>query len=173
MPNRMEGRDRDSQRSKVYASERAAFKRQILDFEEIEAMLGLILGSSYFRRNFGTMKVTLQRGRNAGWANPWTRTISLGVYGRQRWLLLHELAHIIVNTSPTAAWHGWEFCEVYLNLIHRFLGKEAHDSLRAEFKARKVKFNKPRAKRQLTEEQRAELRERLARARARARRTAA
>ena len=76
----------------------------------------------------------------------------------------HELSHLLQPSGSAA--HGWQFCSIELRLVRHFLGKEAYDKLKAEFKAGRVRFTKPRAKRELTPEQRAVLGERMAVARA-------
>lgn len=166
-------RPRDSQRSKVYAAERDAFPRseigpQWKTLGEVEAWIEKkVLTSAYVRKNYAIGYVGLRPGkgcRNA-FANPDTYEITLPLWARKEWVVLHEISHLIVS-SRKHAFHGWKFCEVYLDLVRHCMGKEVHDRLKAEFKARNVKFTAPRAKRQLTEEQKAVLRERMAKARA-------
>jgi putative metallohydrolase (TIGR04338 family) len=78
-------------------------------------------------------------------------------------VLHHELAHAIVARQCVplqgkVAPHGWQWAQVYLALVGRFMGAEARGILRAEFKAAGVRYNPPR---KLSPEQRAALAERL------------
>ena len=110
--------------------------------------------------------VTLNRGRGGAWAS--TFQITLGVKARRKWIVLHELSHVIVlRTQPhaEAAWHGWQFAKIYLELVNHVLGKDAHDRLRESFRSRRVRYKQPWT-RSLTPEQRAAAGARLAAARA-------
>jgi hypothetical protein len=55
---------------------------------------------------------------------------------------------------------------VYLKLVKNVLGPEAHDRLKGCFKEFRVKYTKPRAKRQYTDEEREAMRVRMAAMRA-------
>lgn len=173
---------RDSQRSKVYAAERATFHDYSQPWQQAEyptlaeatALVRRVERSASWAKlcDRGGMArtwrpVTVEAGRNGGHA--WgTHTISLGRYGRQDWVVLHELAHIATTRrygDLAAAAHGWQFCDTYLRLVRTWLGKPQRDALRAAFRAHGVRYTAPRAKRQLTPEQKAELTARLARAR--------
>lgn len=168
---------RDSQRSKVYIAERAAglqlpssTKRDwAMSIEECQQYVNKMLNSAYFKRKYwkhSTLEIRVLEGRNGGRA---TRqgfgqsVIFLGVWARQEFVIIHEVAHHVAGLSHG---HDWRFCEVELDLVRHFMGKEAHDKLKASFKEHKVKFRQPRPKRQLTPEQKAVLVERAAKARA-------
>ncbi len=87
-------------------------------------------------------------------------------WARKDHLLLHELAHCVTLAMRTEiASHGREFVRVYLRLVRRFVGEDAHTALRDEFRKRGVRWYPRREKRALTEEQRGVLRDRLALAR--------
>jgi uncharacterized membrane protein len=64
-----------------------------------------------------------------------------------------------------AAGHGWQFAETYLLLVRHVMGVDAHDRLKAQFKEHRVRFREPKKRRELSEEQRQALRERLYEAR--------
>jgi len=51
------------------------------------------------------------------------------------------------------AWHGWQFCDIYLRLVLYVMGREAHDALKASFKVARIKYRQPRT-REWTPEQR-------------------
>jgi hypothetical protein len=38
------------------------------------------------------------------------------------------------------AWHGWQFCAIYLDVVRAMMGKKAHDVLKASFRANRVRF---------------------------------
>ena len=188
------GRDRDTQRSRVYAAERSAWRwldtpsSELLTIEQCQALVDKVLASKWLAsqddmkmqvslvRRLGGVVVFAGTGNNATVEDRWgtsygwyhrkmdTPSISLNRQGRQKSIVLHELAHILQPSG--SAGHGWQFCSIYLRLVRHFIGNEAHDRLKAEFKACKVRSTKPRAKRTLTPEQREAATARLAAARA-------
>jgi len=179
---------RDSQRSKVYKAERNAGIQQSvyrktaygsvgnreiqpMTIEECQKMVDKILTSKYVQRKYDSSgiirwgkSIRVVAGKSGGMArDEWgVKTISLGIWGRQEFVVIHEVAHHLAGLHNK---HNWRFCQVELDLVRHFMGKEAHDSLKAEFKKLKVKFTAPRKKRELTPEQRAILVERMAKAR--------
>jgi putative metallohydrolase (TIGR04338 family) len=177
--------ERDSQRSKVYAAETEVYDwhpdqnrpepffsihgQKPWTIEECQQWVNHITSSKWWQEKYGRgWHITVKRGRGGGWSyGGRLGHITLGVRCRRKWIILHELAHNI--THDTCGWwtaaHGWQFCYHYLELVSHYIGRAEHDALKAAFKARRVKFRAPR-KRNLTDEQRAELRDRLARARA-------
>jgi len=108
-------------------------------------------------------------------------SIALGKHaGFTDHILLHELAHTIharitamvkrqlrfgknlygtrtIELAGGAA-HGWQFCQVYLDLVWFGMGRDAYEALKASFKRDKVKWHKPK---ELTPEQRQQLAARL------------
>ena len=87
---------------------------------------------------------------------------------RKDWIILHELSHAICQRQfgMDAEAHGWQFCSIYLNLVKWMLGAEVAAKLKAAFRAKRVRFVKPRPKRALTPEQSQALRDRMAAMRA-------
>tara|TARA_R110002020_G_scaffold128694_3_gene288400 strand:- start:5228 stop:5893 length:666 start_codon:yes stop_codon:yes gene_type:complete len=89
-----------------------------------------------------------------GFASHNGKTIGLATWGRQSYVVIHELAHIIdmnENGRANLVWHqphGWQFCRIMLRLIHTYYGREAHDDLRQAFKDHIVRYKSP-TKRQL------------------------
>ncbi len=176
---------RDSQRKRVYTAESAAFPNNPKTGEptlpavsDVDLYVKKVWHSKRVqaafpratRTYYGAPTVLDGRGCRKASAIS-THTIKMPRWSRREWVVLHELAHIIVereywaqrNEIPA---HGWLFCETYLKLVLYMLGREAHDALKASFKAHKVKFTKPRERKPITDEQRAILVERLAAARA-------
>lgn len=171
--------ERDSQRSRVYAAENEAW-REVCDTlhekfprrvrtisecqQEVRALAGRKRIVTKYPRAQWLRSAVVKTGRSGGVAYSFTNTISLGVWGRtHHYVLLHEAAHLI---APHAVKHGWEFCAINLWLWRQVRGVEAAKTLEASFKLHRVKYRKPRPKRELTPEQRAVLVERLAAARA-------
>lgn len=187
-------RERDSQRKKVYIAEDAAMRwtstprSELMTIKECQAFIDKVMSSKWLRSQpdlagriaaidkRGGVVVIAGRGRanatfdvrySQSWGEVYRETrpsISAGTRTRQPYILLHELAHILDSSS--GAWHGWQFCDILLRLVKHFMGAEAHARLKASFKEHKVRFTAPRAKRELTPEQRALLTQRLAAARA-------
>lgn len=179
-------RPRDSQRQRVYDSETAAglygpsIKFKTLD--EIETYLDKVTGSAWFRRrwvNVGRSPMfgfalfeqktwTLGDGRGRRRASGGMYDMKFPVSSRYQHIVLHELAHHIVERTygpRVHPWHGWQFCAVLLELVTHEMGADAGKRLDAEFKAHKVRF-RARRKRVMTDEQRQAAGERLAAARA-------
>ena len=98
---------------------------------------------------------------------PGDKRIQMSDYHANEMICLHELAHAVCHFEfGTGVKHHWQFCMVYLKLVGNVMGVEARNILRQSFKDHKVKYTKPRAKRELSEEQKEILRARIAVARA-------
>lgn len=164
---------RDSQRARVYASERGAFIHTgAIPAEEIKALVEEVMACKVTQRRWGltrTWPIEVKFG-GSRWARAGFNTIRFP-FGTMRRLVLHEVAHCINSQSaecakePKPEPHGWRFCAIYIDLVHRFMSPLDADALRAHFKFNRVKFTAPRTKREPTEAQRAALakgRERLA-----------
>lgn len=79
--------------------------------------------------------------------------------------LCRQLAYIIHarrDRLGKLAWHGREFCAIYLDVVRALMGVAAHDLLRARFRYTGVRFT-PKRTRTLTPEQREAARSRMAR----------
>ena len=79
--------------------------------------------------------------------------MDLSRWARQKWIVIHELAHVVdhnENGLPRHIWHqghGWQFCRIYLTLVNLAFGYEAEKALRASFKAHGVKYMQPKTER--------------------------
>jgi hypothetical protein len=67
---------------------------------------------------------------------------------RNHWnehICIHELCHAIIHYEfrSRTAWHGREFCNTYLWVVRKVMGKEAHDALKASFQKHGVIFALP------------------------------
>jgi hypothetical protein len=157
---------RDSQRSKVYASDHSldAYGR-LETVTAIEYEIGRLWKSKRFQAEFydawrwGPPKVGDGRCRRR--ANGSFHQIKMPKWSRTRGMVAHELAHTVHlrmghGRKPQEwQWHGWEFCSIYLRLVHYMMGTEAHDALKAALKQNRVKYRKPIKRRPLSPEQRA------------------
>lgn len=164
---------RDVQRSRVYASERGAWQRTTpLTPADSEALVREVMECKVTRRKWELDKVFPIKVEFGGtrWARAGFASIRLPANTVTR-LVLHEVAHCINRQRavclglPDPEPHGWLWCSIYLDLVHRFMSRLDADALRAHFKFNRVKYTAPRAKRELTEAQRAALargRQRLA-----------
>jgi putative metallohydrolase (TIGR04338 family) len=161
------GRKRDSQRQKVYDAEDAVWpKRETMSLGECKALVRRVWASQRARESWPkawVMERPQAKPKHHGRATGGLFYIHLPRWAQTPHVVLHELAHTISRRQfgfePPA--HGWEFCSVYLRLVLLFMGREAHDKLKASFKAKRVKFTAPRKVRQLSPEDKAALVARL------------
>lgn len=58
--------------------------------------------------------------------------------GRSIQILLHEMSHLL-QTRTKSEFHGSEFVATYLALVHKYVGKRAHDRLKTAFQEHGVK----------------------------------
>jgi putative metallohydrolase (TIGR04338 family) len=165
---------RDSQKSRVYAAERAAFpdyfnRRSAMagfhSVTECEIWVNRQLQKPLVRRKLveigirswpKPVRVTDSGGKGGASASRLLSTIYVSGYYRNPVVLLHELAHLLTPSDPG---HGWQYAQAYLTLIRWVMGAHAAKQLTAAFKAKRVRF---RPKRELTPEAKRQLAERLA-----------
>jgi putative metallohydrolase (TIGR04338 family) len=170
-------RIRDSQREKVYRSERMVFRgspgvpqpdssKVTPDYKtvaECQEYVDYVTASDAWRkvlgiRTEGPVEARDGRGRRRASADSVNDQIKLPKWTRDRWQILHELAHIATDYTynlahigdedgpwwfyeQTVAPHGPEYAGVYLYLVHEFLGLEVHDKLLSEFENNRVKVH--------------------------------
>jgi hypothetical protein len=179
-------RPRDSQRSRVYAAERAVEWSKRAD-EKIgdgglgaaQAYVNRVIGSKAWHKVLGCgdhereicrwAPVEVADGRGSRKARAGWSRISLPRWSRKRWVVLHELAHVAAQKRYgyySIAGHGWQFCDVYLRLMRRFLGTDEAQKLQRAFREKRVRFRPKRRAAEQTPEQKAALVARLAAARA-------
>jgi hypothetical protein len=131
---------RDSQRSAIYKWEREIAQahpdlRRALTLAECEDMVRLVW--KHYGRD-GPMPA-IKDGRGTRHARGGAQAISLPVWSRQPYIVLHETAHALV---PVAPWHGRVFARVFADLLVRFGGvprAEVFDAGRKQ-KPRRVWF---------------------------------
>lgn len=157
--------ERDSQRSRVYRSEWPLMHgRPVLGEAGIQALVKKVENSPYVIKNFGMVTHKVSMKREGARTSHAFRNGTLHFSPRAcDYTVIHELAHSYAVRDNGG--HGWLFCATVLDLARHFLGQEFHDALKQSFKNNNVRFTVPRAKRQMTAEQREAAAQRLAAAR--------
>jgi putative metallohydrolase (TIGR04338 family) len=134
---------RDTQRSKLYKAEDAVFlahrpntRPPSPDFrsvDECQKFVNKVMRSKLWKElapdDFWTyatvgwpwITVTDGRGRSRAAAVVSHYEIALPRWSRNRWTILHELAHFAVDLE-TQAPHGPQFASAYVRLVERFIG---------------------------------------------------
>lgn len=97
------------------------------------------------------------------WGSSFRNYIKLGVKCFLLRMVLHELSHVCVREQAGFQAHGREWRWIHLQLIERFMGKEAMKILKSQYKLRKLKTTLPR---KITEEHKVALRANMLKARA-------
>ena len=174
----MAKKPRDSQRARAYKAEAEAWHdthpvhtawRVYQTAEEAQKRIHAIRQSSWWAERYGDRypEMILNRRLAKGGARQEANTISFGLSGICHWVLLHELAHWVHDESsrggPVLPSHGRAWAAIYVALTARFIGRLQAQELKGSFDTHGVKWRRSHPKRQLTEEQRAELTARLKR----------
>lgn len=170
--------ERDSQRKKLYTAERLAFgavaaakvrHETVADIERYVrhvCSLKRVL-QSWPKARLDTWPIEVRDGRGRSRAGGNQYCILMPKWSRSSWVILHEMAHSIhLRTYRGVAYHGWQYAEIYLRLVLLVLGRDAHDALKAAFKAGHVRYSKPKTRAPLSPERKAQLVATLAAARA-------
>lgn len=161
---------RDSQRAKVYASDRVlydwcqAHAQLVLfkDLDEVKAFVARVhkwakrqpLRPFHVRETPPNVKLNKSYSTSYAHGGKWVIAFN-DKHRDYHWsnvIVIHELAHLY-NTE----WgHGRNYCRKYLALVKRFISREAGAALRAAFVKRAVQHRKKAVgrKRRLTVEQR-------------------
>lgn len=172
----MTRRPRDSQKSRLYASEWEVFgwpKMEFESMEQLEEYLWRVLENRWVQSNFpiareivaGTQKIKVSAGQGHRRAitkrEPDFFRVSFPRQMRCRWVVLHELAHVL--TPWEYAGHGREFARAYLYLVKKFFGREMENKLKAAMKKHNCKYSKThtRWKNPPTQEEKDAMRARL------------
>ena len=160
---------RDTQRSKVYAAEWAAFpmgSHADMALDDVRALVEKISSSKRVQERYPhhCPGVRDGRARRRACYEPDINAIRLPRTMRAKWIVLHEMAHCLVwwgaEHGEEPAWHGWEFTECYLWLLRVYMGRHVEQQLLAEMKARRVR-HRPKRTREMTDEQREAARQRM------------
>jgi putative metallohydrolase (TIGR04338 family) len=146
-PVKRSTRPRDSQRSKLYKAERAWFDptaRYQPEFEtiaECRAFVDSVTKTKFWQDRSRWRFVAITDGRGRRSAAGGGGEIRLPRSMRSRWVILHELAHVIHwEDRPEVAAHGREFAKTYLALVGRFLSVEDARGLRNSMREHRAKF---------------------------------
>jgi putative metallohydrolase (TIGR04338 family) len=152
MLNGTVGQGRDTQRSRLYAAEKAVWPfdpTPSLSLQDIEAEVSRVLCSSWWRARWPEVtRVAIEDGRGrrraGGHRDPtlsgqsW---IALPRHFRHQWCVCHELSH--VATPNRFVGHGREFAANYLDILRFTLGPSTAASLRRQFREHRVKHRAP------------------------------
>lgn len=187
-PRQRKDEPRDQQRSRVYKSDGALTKiaKPLPTVKEMQRYVDRLFGMRRMmiefpeafgarwrsrnpdrQKHYRTKPISapiVYDGRGRRCAGGWSRGVTMPLWSRNEGILLHELAHTICvrKYGYKVAAHGWEYCAIYLKITLYAMGREAHDTLKAAFKANRVKFTKPRQQRVMDDAAKAALVARLA-----------
>lgn len=153
MTTTQKGRERDSQRSRVYKSDKPliAIAKPLPSIADVKRYVDRVCRmqeiQDAFPRNHlldTPPKVGDGRGRRKACGSVWG--IKIPRFARNEAIVLHELAHVICLRlhGTKLAGHGWQFCAIYRTLVLHAMGREAHDVLTKAFWENGVKFKAPR-----------------------------
>jgi putative metallohydrolase (TIGR04338 family) len=135
-------RERDTQRSRLYAAEQAAAKSmgmssrtRTIANDDLQAWVDKMMGSKPIATRWRQpIRVVLKRGGSAYGGHG---AISLPLFARNEWVILHEIAHCL-NPGLGRAPHGREFAGILVFLVDTVIGKDAGEALRREFREANV-----------------------------------
>lgn len=151
--------ERDSQRSKLYKAEKVldSLSARLETIPEVEAYMDKVLSSAPIQRRYAKhlrRQITVKDGRGVRTAKGCRYWVKLPRWARTQYIVLHEVAHSLTQRihGDDVAGHGWQYAAIYLDLVRFGMGTEAHATLKASFKAGKVRFTEKR-KREATPEQ--------------------
>lgn len=164
---------RDTQKSRLYAADDVLRKyaKPMPEIRDMEAFVKRVMTSKRVQASYPTAFAMFRHmpvvkdGRGRTSAGGWSGGITMPLWSRKTDVVIHELAHCIAARnwgSGRIAGHGWQFCSVYLRLVLLFIGREAHDELKASFKQHRVRYTAPRKRKPLDPAKKAELVARLA-----------
>jgi hypothetical protein len=136
---------RDAQRQRVYNAQAYVPRgRKWQTIPEIQTYVDRLLASAVWRRLCHS--VTRVIVKPAQWNALSSRaypdpdrtggTIRLHPEHYCQLLLFHELTHLA--QAPDTAWHGPEFCLIYLRLVYHWMGDRIADALDQRFKEHRV-----------------------------------
>jgi putative metallohydrolase (TIGR04338 family) len=152
---------RDSQRERVYKAETFAehgtpdyrsveHKPEFKTVTECQEYVDFVAATDAYAAldvyQLEPIEVLDGRGRRRACAVIESDQIKLPKFARDKFTILHELAHIAVGMDcvgedRTVAPHGPEFTGIVLYFVHEFLGPEMHDKLAEAYESFKVKVN--------------------------------
>ena len=134
---------RDTQKSRVYSAERSVpHGRRLETVPEIQAFLDGIIKQKWFIQRYGEKHpISISDGRGTRIARGGGWHVNLPGWSRSELIILHEFAH---NLQPSwSAWHGREFCKIFLELVSFVMGRVAYSLLKAAYQEKRVKWTLP------------------------------
>lgn len=146
---------RDSQRSKLYAAERAAFPDlfashkagEQLTWEETQAFVRSVLDDprwcKYIKRRHSSRVTStgfvIKDGRGTSWARGGVNHINLPRWARNKIVICHELAHTACPPTHVIQPHGRDFASTYLKIVELFMGWDDRMKLVRAFSKHRVR----------------------------------
>lgn len=131
---------RDSQRQRVYDSERqvpwVGNSAVVISLEQCQVFVDSVTHSAWWKRRCSIRNVTVTADARNGRAWAHYDRIRTSPEARVRWIMLHELAHIMTSSSYA---HGPEYCANFVALTRQFLSKAEGDALKAAMRKNRVK----------------------------------
>lgn len=161
------GQKRDTQRARVYRAERAAFygyngsgEKQLLYGKSYDTLRGKrnrvkkIVSSKWWKKKSRASSIQVRHfDKQLYGGEAYTFSIYMGIREADEWVLIHELAHVLLKTARfdysrkigipytyDIRAHGRAYCRIFLALVRRFIGTEAYHALRLSFKKHNVKY---------------------------------
>lgn len=139
-------RPRDSQRQRVYDAEYHINDLGYFeDFGSCMDFVNRVTASSHWHKLTGGLDVVLDLKTKGSTSSAyWQESIiSLAPhpYHFSRHVILHELAHLATHiVHENVAGHGPEYCDIYLNLVKLFMGRDSHSTLLNAFIEHRVRW---------------------------------
>jgi putative metallohydrolase (TIGR04338 family) len=167
-------RPRDGKKNKFYTAEDAALEyhaqKHFPTLAHVEDYVRkTVVRDKWFKRTFGVQNIAVRPKEGAGSSASATgKYIRISKTHYVERIVLHEIAHCIrpltgwaksKNPDIDQASHGREYAHTYLLLVQHFMGAEAAQKLRESYRKHKIKYTAPR---EISEDQKAALRARLA-----------
>jgi putative metallohydrolase (TIGR04338 family) len=121
---------RDTQRSRVYASDPALIMlaKPLATVADVERFAERVFASKRVQAAFPKSAkwkrpLVVKDGRGRRRACGWYGGIAIPIWARNEAVVLHELAHTICQREHNwVAGHGWQFCAIYLKLALYMMG---------------------------------------------------
>lgn len=134
-------------RNGSYTKTEGRFKdgTKLMTIHEVGEYVGKIMRSRWWKSRMPNVRfLDLVDGRGTRWATGSRRAawifLNIPRWARQPLIILHELAHCMTGPDFLHPFHGREFCANHLDLIKRWLGREAWLEMKECYKDKRVKY---------------------------------
>ena len=138
---------RDNQRNRVYLAEFGAISRNIRQcrIKKADAIIWVdkILVSQWWKDKFPTIdgpKIKVEFRQHIKYPMGGCGRIIIPSRRITKWNILHELAHCSIDDKMVPN-HGPDFCDNFLKLMKKWMGRKTHKILKEYFIRNKVDFN--------------------------------